>query len=78
MTAIQETTVLALSPVASFQSLGDSAVILMTDSGQLYTCNQTTESFLKKIDGLRSLTLPATRSGTTFSRLPPNFSLRES
>jgi pyrroloquinoline quinone biosynthesis protein D len=55
MTTINEATVLALSPTASFQSLGDSAVILMTDSGQLYTCNTTTEAFLKKVDGFRTM-----------------------
>ena len=55
MIAIHEASVLALSPTASFQPLGDSAVILMTDSGQLYTCNETTESLLRKIDGSRTL-----------------------
>jgi hypothetical protein len=54
MTEIQEGTVIALSPKASFQSLGESAVILMTDSGQLYTCNQTTEALLRKVDGVRT------------------------
>lgn len=55
MTMIHEATIVALSPTASFQSLGDSAVILMTDSGQLYTCNTTTEAFLKQIDGSRTM-----------------------
>jgi hypothetical protein len=55
MITINEKTILALSPQASFQSLGDGAVILMIDSGQLYSCNETTEAFLKAVDGSRSL-----------------------
>lgn len=47
--------VFAFSPVASFQSVGDGAVVLMADSGQLYSCNDTTEAFLRHIDGKRSL-----------------------
>ena len=54
MAGVNDTTVLALAPTASFQSLGDSAVILRLDSGQLFTCNETTESFLRKIDARRS------------------------
>jgi pyrroloquinoline quinone biosynthesis protein D len=53
MTKIDETTVLSLAPNASFQAMGEGAVILMLDSGQLYTCNETTEAFLKLIDGQR-------------------------
>ena len=54
MTEITEASVLSLAPNASFQSLGDGAVILMIDSGQLYTCNESTEAFLKNIDGQRN------------------------
>ena len=54
MAEIDETTVLSLAPNASFQALGEGAVILMLDSGQLYTCNETTEAFLKMIDGQRA------------------------
>lgn len=54
-TTITDDTVLAFTPVASFQSLGEGAVILLADSGQLYTCNETTESFLNHIDGNRTL-----------------------
>ena len=53
MTKIDETTVLSLAPNASFQAMGEGAVILMLDSGQLYTCNETTEAFLKLVDGQR-------------------------
>jgi hypothetical protein len=55
MDGVNDTTVVALAPTASFQSLGDSAVILRLDSGQLFTCNETTESLLRKIDGQRTL-----------------------
>jgi len=54
VTDITEANVLLLSPNASFQSLGEGAVILMIDSGQLYTCNETTEAFLKNTDGQRN------------------------
>lgn len=47
--------VYALSPVASFQSVGDGAVVLLADSGQLYSCNDTSEAFLRHVDGKRSL-----------------------
>lgn len=47
--------VLTLSPVASFQSVGDGAVVLLADSGQLYSCNDTSEAFLRHVDGKRSL-----------------------
>jgi hypothetical protein len=47
--------IFALSPVASFQSVGDGAVILLADSGQLYSCNDTSEAFLRHVDGKRSL-----------------------
>jgi pyrroloquinoline quinone biosynthesis protein D len=51
MVNIADDTILALSANASFQSLGEGAVILLIDSGQLYTCNETTEAFLKLVDG---------------------------
>jgi pyrroloquinoline quinone biosynthesis protein D len=54
MTEFSRTAVLALAPVASLQSVGDGAVVLLADSGQLYTCNQTTEAFLQKVDGVRT------------------------
>src|SRR5690606_2730198 len=42
--------VFAFSPTASFQSVGDGAVVLLADSGQLYSCNDTSEAFLRHID----------------------------
>ena len=47
--------VYSLSPVASFQSVGDGAVVLLADSGQLYSCNDTSEAFLRHVDGKHSL-----------------------
>lgn len=54
MSTIEATTVLALAPMASVQSVGEGAVVLLADSGQLYTCNETTEAFLLKLDGERN------------------------
>jgi hypothetical protein len=54
MADIDESTVFALASNASFQALGEGAVILMIDSGQLYTCNESTEAFLKMVDGQRN------------------------
>jgi len=53
MAEIDGATVLSMSDNASFQSLGEGAVVLLIDSGQLYTCNETTEAFLKLVDGTR-------------------------
>lgn len=50
-----ETSVLKLSQAASFQTLGNGAVVLMADSGQLYSANETTEAFLARLDGVRTL-----------------------
>ena len=47
--------VYSLSPVASFQSVGDGAVVLLAHSGQLYSCNDTSEAFLRHVDGKRTL-----------------------
>jgi pyrroloquinoline quinone biosynthesis protein D len=51
-----ETAIIALTPAATFQPLGESegAVVLMTDSGQLYTCNDTTVALLQALDEARS------------------------
>lgn len=53
MAEIDDSTVLSMANNASFQSLGEGAVVLLVDSGQLYTCNETTEAFLKLVDGQR-------------------------
>src|SRR5450631_1012058 len=51
LTPMSTQTVLKVSHLASTQSLGDGAVIVLTDSGQLYTCNDTAETLLKLVDG---------------------------
>jgi len=58
--------VLILSDKATFRSLGDSGVILMTDSGQLYSCNDTAEAFLRRIDGSRTFAEIAAEIGEEF------------
>jgi len=47
--------VLRVSPLASFQPLGDSAVVLRIDSGQLYSANTTAQALLSAMDGERTL-----------------------
>jgi hypothetical protein len=47
-------TVFALSDHASVQRVGNSAVILLADSGQLFTCNESALSFISKLDGVRN------------------------
>jgi hypothetical protein len=53
--AIGSGTILRLADDASVQNVGDGAVVLLARSGQLYTCNGTSEAFLDKVDGARSL-----------------------
>lgn len=55
MTSVQPSSVLALNEHASVQPMGDSTLILLADSGQLFTCNESTEAFLSKVDGVRNL-----------------------
>ncbi len=44
---------LKLADDVTFQSMGDGqeTVLLSLSSGYLYTCNETTEAFLKSLDG---------------------------
>lgn len=53
---IDDATVLRLSPQATFRPLGEGegAVVLRFDSGQLFSCNDTTVAFLQAIDGKTS------------------------
>ena len=44
-----------LADKATFRSVGDSGVILMTDTGQIYSCNSTAEACLRLTDGNRNL-----------------------
>ena len=55
MVKIGSETVLRMADDASVQHVGDGAVVLLARSGQLYTCNDTTEAFLGKVDGTRNL-----------------------
>ncbi|MCL4766615.1 MAG: PqqD family peptide modification chaperone [Hyphomicrobiaceae bacterium] len=52
---IQDSSVLTLSDGVSFQPLGigEGAVVLIVESGQLFTCNDTTSAFLAAVDGRR-------------------------
>ncbi len=54
---MDETIRLALSDDVAHQSMGEGqdAVVLSLKSGYLYTCNETTERFLKTLDGRRTL-----------------------
>ena len=52
---IEPGTTFRLAEDASIQNMGDEAVILLAKSGQLYTCNGSTEAFLAKVDGNRNL-----------------------
>ena len=47
---------LRLCDDVTFQSLGEDgqAVVVSLTSGQLYTCNETTQDFLHAVDGQRS------------------------
>jgi len=54
---IASETVLRLVDDASVQHVGDGAVVLLARSGQLYTCNSTTEAWRM------ALTAEASRSG---------------
>jgi hypothetical protein len=53
---MQDGRVLSLCDGVSFQGLGDEegAIVLIADTGQLYTCNTTTAKFLTLLDGNRT------------------------
>ena len=57
MPSLSHDTRLKLAGDVNFQSLGpgEETVVLSLNSGYLYTCNETTESFLRKLDGRRPL-----------------------
>ena len=50
----------------SFEPVGEGAVILLLDSGQLYSCNDTSLSFLKHLDGARDVGAVAQRMAEEF------------
>lgn len=51
---IHHTAVLATTDGFLLQNLSDGAVVLRLGDGQLYACNETTQDFLKLVDGNRS------------------------
>ncbi len=57
MPSLSHDTRLKLAGDVTFQSLGpgEETVVLSLNSGYLYTCNETTEAFLRKLDGRRPL-----------------------
>ncbi len=54
---LPETARITLAPDVTFQSLGpgQETVLLSFKSGYLYTCNETTEAFLRAVDGRKTL-----------------------
>lgn len=61
MTVVASQSVFSLSPAVSYQPTGDGAVILRIGDGQLYTCNATSEAFLRHVDGRQTLAEIAVR-----------------
>lgn len=55
MRSVGESSIFLMSPSANYQPVGDGAVILRFNDGQLYTCNATSEAFLRQVDGTRTL-----------------------
>jgi pyrroloquinoline quinone biosynthesis protein D len=53
---LSDQSVLALREGVSFRPLGnaDGAILLIVETGQLYTCNVTTARFLSALDGVRN------------------------
>ena len=54
-TDMSDSKIYNLAPAATFETVGDGAVILLSDSGQLFSCNETSETFLRHLDGKRSI-----------------------
>lgn len=54
--AIRDNQVFSLSKSVSFQPLGEGegAVVLLIESGDIFTCNDTTSAFLRVLDGNRT------------------------
>lgn len=55
-----------LGDEVSFEPVGEGAVILLLGSGQLYSCNDTSLSFLKNLDGIRNVDAVARRMADEF------------
>jgi pyrroloquinoline quinone biosynthesis protein D len=54
--AISDSQVFSLSDSVSFQPLGEGegAVVLLIETGDIFTCNDTTSAFLRALDGNRT------------------------
>ena len=55
MTTLTADSVLSLSPNATMRAVGDTGVVLMATTGEIYTCNETALDFLGLLDGSSSL-----------------------
>ena len=55
-----------LGDEVSFEPVGEGAVILLLRSGQLYSCNESSLSFLRHLDGVRSVDDVARRMADEF------------
>lgn len=55
MSKITANTVFEFEKIASMRSVGDGAVILLANSGQLFTCNETTETILRDMNEPRAI-----------------------
>lgn len=44
-----------LSKRVSFETAGDRLIVMIDETGELYTCNRTLTEFLTKLDGKRSV-----------------------
>jgi len=55
-----------LGDEVSFEPVGEGAVILLLGSGQLYSCNDTSLSFLQHLDGVRNVAAVARRMAEEF------------
>ena len=57
MPSLSQNARLKLADDVTFQSLGpgEETVVLSLNSGYLYTCNETTDAFLRRLDGRRPL-----------------------
>ncbi len=51
MSDITAQSVLQMSPSATMRAVGDTGVVLMTTTGEIYTCNETALDFLGRLDG---------------------------
>ena len=55
MTELNSNAVMALSPDATMRTVDEGAVILMVKTGQLYSCNETAQDFISRLDGTQSI-----------------------